>query len=47
MSTPDREAMLDRGHARAVDPPAMRAAGAGALGRLPGAAGRPTTTIWR
>ena len=47
MSTPDREAMLDRDHARAVDAPAMRAAGAGALGRLPAAAGERTTTIWR
>ena len=37
MSTPDRRAMLDRDARGAVDPPAMRAARAGALGRLPAA----------
>ena len=47
MSAPDRRAMLDRADKRAVGSAAMRAAGRGALGRLPRRASRPTTTTSR
>ena len=44
MSAPDRRAMHRPRDRYAVDPAAMRAARGGALGRLPAAASRPTTT---